>query len=411
MLNRTLFVESIRRQRIVIVTALLVFTCILCTHCQVASSLPPESNADYRYQGEFLGKEDLAGSIIGVQVIAMGGGRFTGVFLAGGLPGQGWDGMSRTEQSGTLGVDSQVAFAAASSSSGYLAVLSADGDTLSGKTPDGKPFRLTKVIRTSPTLGYRPSHADTVILFDGKDLKAFAPNSAALADSLLLPQGSASSGAVTTQTFGDFTLHLEFMVPFDPFALGQSRGNSGIYLQGRYELQILDSFGLKVDRNQDPGKAAQECGAFYGLAGPSLNMSYPPLSWQTYDIGFTAAKFGVDGKTRLANAFVTVRLNGVVVQDHQELKSATLLGDSVKATDGPLRFQAHGDSVLFRNIWIVPGQGTALRPGLRHGRTGIGRQAFPTAGRSGWASLTGRRLSGYLAQGISVARHRPAGPE
>jgi Domain of Unknown Function (DUF1080) len=246
------------------------------------------------------------------------------------------------------------------------------------------------------------------VLFDGKDLSAFVAGSATLDSGLLLPQGSASSGAVTKQSFGSFALHLEFVEPFMPDHTGQARGNSGVYLQGRYELQILDSFGLDIHRGK-PGEETQECGAFYQLVGPRLNMSLPPLAWQTYDVEFSQALFDSAGKAQTRPARVTVRLNGVLIHENQDLKNATLLGDPAGPGDGPLRFQAHGDPVRFRNIWIVENDGTPILPAppkrLRSGaRTGAARES---ASRP--ATLDGRRAAGFAHGGVYFSTTRKDG--
>jgi hypothetical protein len=229
---------------------------------------------------------------------------------------------------------------------------------MSGKTPKGELFTLNKMNRSSTTLEAPPPSGAT-ILFNGADLSSFVDGTAVLDSGLLLPTGTASTGALTKKTFGSFTLHLEFLEPFMPYSTGQGRGNSGVYLQGRYELQILDSFGLNIYRGR-PGEETQECGAFYQLVAPKLNMSLPPLSWQTYDIEFTKAKYDVDGKTQLEPAVVTVRLNGVIIHENQKLINSTLLGDPVTSANGPIRFQAHGDPVKYRNIWIVENNGAAI---------------------------------------------------
>jgi hypothetical protein len=130
-----------------------------------------------------------------------------------------------------------------------------------------------------------------------------------------------------------------------PQAQGQDRGNSGVYPQGRYEIQVLDSFGLKGENN--------ECGGIYRTAAPKVNMCFPPLVWQTYDIDFTAPKYEGDKKT--ANAKVTIRHNGVVIHENQEIEKETGGGNGGREanTPGPLYFQDHGDQVFYRNVWIV----------------------------------------------------------
>jgi len=329
--------------------------------CQATPSSPLIVDLDFKYQGEFIGKVETVSPVLGVQGVARGNGSFVAAFLLGGLPGMGWDTTSRTEQSGTLQADG-VHFQTLDSSKEYSALISADGATISGKTPKGELFTLNKIIRRSPTLdSVPPPGINTTVLFNGKDLAAFVKESAVLDSGLLLPTGTAATGAVTLKTFGNFFMHLEFREPFMPMNTDQGRGNSGVYLQGRYELQILDSFGLNFLRNGE-GPATQECGAFYQLVRPRLNMSFPPLSWQTYDIEFTKAKFDVLGKTLLDSAIVTVWQNGVIIHDHQKLRSNTLLGDSVKASDGPIRFQAHGDPVYYRNIWVVENNISSIHP-------------------------------------------------
>ncbi|HUR28260.1 MAG TPA: ThuA domain-containing protein, partial [Planctomycetota bacterium] len=159
---------------------------------------------------------------------------------------------------------------------------------------------------------------------------------------------SAPPGAgdiLTHHIFGDADIHVEFSVPDDP-GEGEARGNSGVYLMGRYEVQVLDSFG------NTPGKG--DCGAIYGQTAPSMNACKPALAWQTFDIRLKGPRIGADGK-KTANARVSVWLNGVLVQDDFELKSATPGGISdQEVAAGPLLLQEHGHAVRYRNIWIVP---------------------------------------------------------
>jgi hypothetical protein len=140
-------------------------------------------------------------------------------------------------------------------------------------------------------------------------------------------------------------LHIEFLLPYIPKATGQGRGNSGVYLQGRYEVQVLDSFGLSGEHN--------ECGGIYSIRKPDINACYPPLTWQTYDIDFTAAKFDSNGK-KTANARIDVRHNGIVVHKDVEIPRITTAAPSREAPSaGFIHLQNHGNPVRFRNIWIV----------------------------------------------------------
>jgi hypothetical protein len=213
-------------------------------------------------------------------------------------------------------------------------------------------------------------------------------------EKLLRPQGvSESQGATTKLKFQSFTLHLEYRDPFMPDRTGQGRGNSGVYLQGRHELQILDSFGLTLMHGADTMAAKRECGAFFEQTPPALNMSFPPLSWQTYDVIFTAARY--DGQTRLEPAHCTVRHNGVTIHDDLPMAWPTLLGDPVGPGPGPLRFQSHGDPVDYRNVWLVENTGSAVKPAPR-------RRASLSS-PSARAGVDGRVISpGHAARGYHI---------
>jgi hypothetical protein len=182
------------------------------------------------------------------------------------------------------------------------------------------------------------------VLFDGSSAEAWE-NGKAENGHLL------ATGCTSKKRFADYALHLEFRTPYMPTARGQQRGNSGVYHSGRWETQILDSFGLDGKDN--------ECGGIYSISKPRLNMCLPPLAWQTYDVEFTAAKFDAAGK-RVAWPRITVRLNGVRVHEKLELsKDFTTAAPITKPLDGPegpVFLQDHGNPVVFRNIWIVPGK-------------------------------------------------------
>lgn len=154
-------------------------------------------------------------------------------------------------------------------------------------------------------------------------------------------------GDITTrQKYADYLLHVEFKVPLMPNAKGQARGNSGIGLQDRYEVQVLDSFGLKV-----PGKG--DCGSVYNQAAPLINASKAPNEWQTYDIVFRRPRFDKGNKT--ANARVTVIMNGIPVQNNTEIMGATGIGNAPDSMDpGVIIFQDHHNAVEYRNIWLLP---------------------------------------------------------
>jgi len=151
------------------------------------------------------------------------------------------------------------------------------------------------------------------------------------------------TGTTTNLAVNDFHLHLEFRTPYMPYARGQGRGNSGVYIQRRYEVQILDSFGLTGQPN--------ECGGLYRQQSPAINMCSPPLTWQTYDIHFQAARWDKDNK-KTRNAVITVFHNGFPIHDQQEIKSKTGAGKAEGPEPMPIHLQHHGNPVAFRNIWI-----------------------------------------------------------
>ena len=289
-----------------------------------------EAGPDFTVQGEYVGMIGTKAKI-GAQVIALGGGRFDAVIHTNGLPGAGWDGKTKVHLTSDP-------FGAGASLHGKNFDGTIKDGLFAGTAEDGVKFELKKVERTSPTAGAVPPPGATV-LFDGKDTSAWSVGKLAEGDLLGVP-------ATTKQTFEDFLLHIEFRTPFMPTARGQGRGNSGVYLADQYEVQVLDSFGLEGADN--------ECGGIYHAAKPLVNMCFPPLSWQTYDIDFRAARFTPDGKTKKENAVVTVRHNGMPIQYNLELKGATPGGHRADEHPGPIFLQDHGNPVRFRNIWIVP---------------------------------------------------------
>ena len=288
-----------------------------------------KGEVDFKLQGEYMG--DAAEQKLGAQVVALGDGAFLASFLPGGLPGEGpADPKPRVEVKGRR-EGQRAVFAGA----GIEAA--ADGETLNG-TVEGKKFSLKKVRRESPAAGAKPP-AGAKVLFD-KGGPTDAWDGAKVND-----EGYLLAGAVTKDAYRDFTMHVEFRIPFRAASTDQSRGNSGVYVQRRYEVQILDSFGMPAVFNG--------CGSLYRQRPPDVNMCYPPGAWQTYDIEFTAARWDESGAKKVKNAVITVKHNGVTIHDRVELTNKTGAGQPEGPQPLPILLQEHGSPVAFRNVWIV----------------------------------------------------------
>ncbi len=206
------------------------------------------------------------------------------------------------------------------------------------------PFQMNKDVSTSPTLGQAPPKG-AIVLMNGPNLDAWEIHPSKLSEDGIL-RIVTKQYYVSKQQFGSHKLHVEFRCPYMPKEHGQARGNSGVYIQGRYEVQVLDSFG-------DP-PADNRCGGIYHIAAPKVCASLPPGEWQTYDITFHAAKFNSKGE-KIKNARITVLHNGVLIHDDLELPHPTPGGVSpTEAPTGPLFLQNHGNAVEYRNIWVLP---------------------------------------------------------
>lgn len=226
-----------------------------------------------------------------------------------------------------------------------------DGQTFNGSRRGGpKKFTMTKQHLVSPSMG-KAAPEGAVVLFDGKNLDAWDGTT----DWELLPEGvllatPKSKYIESKQKFKSCELHVEFRTPLMASSRGQSRGNSGVFLQGTYEVQVLDSFGL-------PGYY-DECGALYKVAAPMVNACLPPTEWQTYDITYHAPKFDAEGKL-VQFARVTVLHNGVLIHNEQELPQRTEYKEAERLAahpqePGPIKFQGHGNYVQYRNVWVKP---------------------------------------------------------
>ena len=278
-------------------------------------------NPDFKVQGEYQAEG------IGVQVVALGDGKFQAQVLNGGLPGAGWDGEAPMKLSGETDNGKTML-----QGENITATIRNDELRLSNaKLP------LKRVVRMSPTLGKAPP-AGAAVLFDGKT-NGFTP-------ATKVDNGLLTEGVVTADSFGSFELHLEFRTPFKPFTQpgSQDRGNSGVYIYNNYETQVLDSFGIKPEHNF--------CGSLYKFKVTDVNMCLPPLSWQTYDIHFTAPVFE-DGK-KVKNARITTFHNGVRIHDDVELPKGTGAGGGrPEKARGQIHLQGHGNPVRYRNIWLL----------------------------------------------------------
>jgi Domain of Unknown Function (DUF1080) len=218
----------------------------------------------------------------------------------------------------------------------------------------GLPFHVHDPLRPHPAVvtpaaqvGGAPS--DAIVLFDGKDLSQWQTpqrGSWKVASGYLEVAPNAGDFA-TKQKFGDVQLHVEWAAPVEIRGNSQNRGNSGIFLQGRYEVQVLDSY-------QNPTYADGQAGALYGQWPPLANATRKPGEWQSYDIVFEAPKF--DGGKLVKPAYATVFLNGVLLHNHKELMGPTvhrqLAQYAAQPAEDSLVLQDHQQPVRYRNIWI-----------------------------------------------------------
>lgn len=321
--------------------------------------VPPLSGSaltQWQIQGEYFGALSSGGDL-GAWLIANGNDSYTIAFLPGGLltlPGKpygGWvqAGWNRNNFSGSAkltGTD----FSVTTGNNYKTTTLTGIGESRSikGQTPSGATFTLNRVVRNSPTFRLRPQPAwgTATLLFDSATGQADLTKWENKDNQVQLSRKFLYRGVQTVAGQGSGLLHIEFQGCFNPTASGQGRSNSGIYLQGHYEAQVLDSFGN--------GGAIDEFGAIYSVNPPSVNAALPPLTWHTYDIYFTSRTSGGAGDD-VGAATMTVYSNGVLTQSATPVKNVTTAGvNGNLLVPGQLYLQNHGNEVVYNNIWFIP---------------------------------------------------------
>ena len=204
----------------------------------------------------------------------------------------------------------------------------------------------------TPGAMYGVPPSDAVVLFDGSDASGWKGRDGAIGwkvESGYMEVVGGTGGIESVAQFGDCQLHLEYAAPAEVRGDGQGRGNSGVFLLGRYEIQVLDCY-------DNPTYADGTTGAIYGQFPPLVNACRKPGEWNAYDIVFVAPRF--DGEELVSPAYITVFLNGILLQLHRAAQGPTghrnLSEYTLHPTVGPLSLQDHGDPVRFRNIWYRP---------------------------------------------------------
>ncbi len=331
---------TIRATVVTVLVCLVVVSTLRGVHAEdlrrLAYQDPVEAGIDFLIQGEYTGTivEPYGGpQYVGLQIVARGGGEFEALFFPGGLPGAGADTERSVSLAGAL--DGEAAYL-----EGEGRGIVADGFQATLYDSAGNELgQLEKTQRVSPTLG-APPPPGAIVLFDGQSTEN-------LNNARVTEEGLLEMGPTTAMPVEDFYLHVEFRLPFMPYARGQGRGNSGIYIQRRYEVQILDSFGMEP--------LFDGSGSLYRQQAADVNGALPPLSWQTFDIWFRTPRWD-DEDNKVENARITVLMNGIPIHVDREVIDKTGAGRPEGREPLPILFQDHRCPVRFQNLWIVMGE-------------------------------------------------------
>ena len=328
----------------------------------------------WQVQGEYFGSQVQDPSVhLGAWLASTGGANYGLVVLPGGLmsmPGQpygGWDNSTRYQGTAgpVTGALSGTTFRVTTSTGGFASdSITGTGEsrTMYVHNTNGTSYVLQRVKRHSPTLGLKLSQVSSlpgatggVSLFDSSTGTADLTKWAASENAPSIKYNLLFRGIKSVQSFGRTFMHIEFLSCFNPTATNQGRANSGIYQQGRYETQVLDSFG------QNPG--IDQYGSIYSIKAPPFNAELPPqVTYQTYDVYFTPRTSGASGSTT-GSAYFTVYANGVKVQDSALATTTTTASYvSLGTNDQPIYLQNHGNEIAFANIWVVPNATPASLP-------------------------------------------------
>jgi hypothetical protein len=345
------------------------------------SGWPGDIQTAWQVQGEYYGADSQDPTKrLGAWVVANGGSKFGLVVLPGGLltiPGQlygGWDQKTRHQgqvngKPGPIVVTlSGKTFKATTATGGFTSdSITGTGEERTLYLHNGSAnYSLIRVKRNSPTRGFRytqvkdiPGGSSVVSLWDSASGQADISKWQNWGNNPQVKYKYLFCGVKSVQSFGAAFIHVEFLSPFNPTATDQGRANSGVYMQGHHETQVLDSFGLSGAQN--------EFGGIYETKAPVVNASLPPqVTLMTYDIYFTPRTSGVwSSDTNDAGAAVmTVYANGVLVQDATRCPNITTGASSTPSAlqPGPLCLQNHTNEVAFNNVWVVPGATTKTLP-------------------------------------------------